>query len=332
MTVSTLTVPICTKADFRKASEQTNLSGTLQVPHSRTRAISSPGPPRLGLQLPAHPRPRTRDSSPNSQSSHVSSPHLSHMPSFSLIGALEFRRVVSSLQEQAAGTRLSLFESPMTPYPGGHYTPHRFHSLPTRTRTPLALADERDPWDAALGVPLDTRSPQVLIDDVDSPDDDPVIPMISHTPASPVSSAASDTETEVEQFVPPSRRRRFFRVLGMACHILFPTLRDFRSKSILGMIASLFAAPAVMALTLTLPVVVTDHHGVSSPAEKLDNAGGLVEFEEEGTARALIAEEEVQSELHELKFNKWLMAVQCALGPLFCVAILFGTFILSDRK
>ena len=41
-------------------------------------------------------------------------------------------------------------------------------------------------------------------------------------------------------------------------------------------------------------------------------------------------EEEVAEEMHELKFNKWLMAVQCTLGPLFCVAILFGASPLRD--
>lgn len=57
----------------------------------------------------------------------------------------------------------------------------------------------------------------------------------------------------------------------------------------------------------------------------------LVEFEEEGVGRerlTLVADEDEEddegSAVHELKFNKWLMAVQCALGPLFCVAILFG--------
>ena len=90
------------------------------------------------------------------------------------------------------------------------------------------------------------------------------------------------------------------------------------------MIAALFAAPAVLALTLTLPVVVTDHDALATPIEKPDNVERLVDFEEEGVARALIAEEGVEEELHELQYNKWLMAVQCALGPLFCIAILFG--------
>ena len=41
--------------------------------------------------------------------------------------------------------------------------------------------------------------------------------------------------------------------------------------------------------------------------------------------RALIAEEEVAEEMHAnpLEFNKWLMGVQCVLGPMFCVGVLF---------
>ena len=35
-------------------------------------------------------------------------------------------------------------------------------------------------------------------------------------------------------------------------------------------------------------------------------------------------EEEVEEEMHELVFHKWLMAAQCCLGPLFCAAVLFG--------
>ncbi|KAI0346259.1 hypothetical protein BDW22DRAFT_1368638 [Trametopsis cervina] len=310
---------------------RSSLSPSLLSPasaQSRTRAISAPGPPpRLELELPV--RPQTRSSSPHSQSA-LSTPHHSQMPSFSLIGALEFRRVVSSLQEQAAGSRLSLFESPLTPYPGGHYHSMRSHRTysssmsHSRGRTPL-FERERDPWDAALGVPLERRASQILIDGVDPAPEhlDPLVPpIISRTPASPTSSSVAD-EPEVELFVPPTRRQRLWRTLGQVYHVLFPTLHNFRSKSALGMIAAVFAAPAVMALTLTLPVVVTDHEGIVSPIEKPDNAGRLVDFEEEGVARTLIAEEEVEVEMHDLRYNKWLMAVQCVCGPLFSVAILF---------
>ena len=245
--------------------------------------MSSPGPPRLGLQVP-----HTRDPSPPSHGSHSTSPHLSHMPSFSLIGALEFRRVVSSLQEQAAGSRLSMFESPRTPYPGGHYH-SRYYSLPSRARAPLLSEYERGPREAAAGLPLERRTSQVLIDQdhAEESDASTAIPAISHTPASP-SLAASETETEIEQIAPPSRRKRILGFLSSVYRILFPTLHDFRSKSFLGKIAAVFAAPAVMALTLTLPVVVTDYESVGSTLEKPENTGRLVDFEEEGVARALM--------------------------------------------
>ena len=249
------------------------------------------------------------------------------MPSFSLIGALEFRRVVSSLQEQAAGTRLSLFESPLTPYPGGHYYhhPHLRRSSSSRSHTSLLGEEQRDPWDAALrshGVPLEQRSPMASTHDLEGSADTQLIPTISHTPASQSTQPLADSEPE--QYVPPTRRQRFCRTLGLVFHVLFPTLHNFRQKSFLGMIASVFAAPAVMVLTLTLPVVVTNHDAPGSPEEKIDDTGRLVDFEEEGVERALTAEDVVEDEMHELQFNKWLMAVQCILAPLFCIAILFG--------
>lgn len=169
------------------------------------------------------------------------------------------------------------------------------------------------------GVPLESRSPMASIHDLEVGEENMPIPTISHTPASP-----TITDSEPEQYVPPSRRQRFFRALGVICHVLFPTLHNFRQKSFLGMIAAVFAAPAVMVLTLTLPVVVTNHDAPGAHEEKLDNTGRLVDFEEEGVERALIAEDIVEDEMHELQFNKWLMAVQCVLAPLFCVAIFFG--------
>ncbi|KAH9949911.1 Sodium/calcium exchanger protein-domain-containing protein [Amylocystis lapponica] len=290
-------------------------SSNLQIPaYTRSRAVSTPGPPRLDVHTDLPPRSHSRSSSLHS------TPHLSQMPSFSLVGALEFRRIVSSLQQEASGSSLSLFESPLSPYPGGHYHQHR--APRSGPRTPLS--EDQDPWDATLGVPLDDRSPQILAPTLsdESPDHNslPPIPVISHTPASPV----SDTDTESQHYVPPTRRQRVKRVLAHMFHLLFPTLQQFRSKPFLGKIAAVLAAPAVMALTLTLPVVVTAYEDAGAAKEKI--AGGesrLIDFEEEGVERALIAEEEVAEELHELKFNKWLMAVQCTIGPLFCVAILF---------
>ncbi|RPD61064.1 hypothetical protein L226DRAFT_462458 [Lentinus tigrinus ALCF2SS1-7] len=299
----------------------------LQVPstYSRSRSISHPDPPRLGIQTDLPRRPRTRSSSPSS------SPPLSHMPSFSLVGALEFRRVVSSLQRDAAASTLSHFESPLTPY--SYRRSRRGTSSASRSpmRSPNTHNFERDPWDAALGVPLNERSPPRIVAPPlhETPQDVgelTPIPSISHTPASPT--ALSETDAESQTFVADTPHSRAMGVLAHVGHILFPTLHNFGTKSFLGKIAAVLAAPAVMALTLTLPVVVTSYEapGASEKKHAHPSAGAgesrLIDFEEEGMERTLIAEEEVEEGLHDLQFNKWLMAVQCCLGPLFCVAVL----------
>lgn len=245
------------------------------------------------------------------------------MPSFSLVGALEFRQVVASLRHEAASSSLHIFDSPYTPYAGGHY-----RSL-TRSRTP---SREVDPWDAALGVQLDERSqPRMLLTPVasDEPDGDgngdylaSSHPSISRTPASPT---ISDGDTESQNFQPPTRRQRLRYILGRVYQTIFPSLHHFTSKTILGQIASLFAVPAVMLLTLTLPVVVTPYESSHTSHEKTPSGGGnLIDFEEEGIERILIAEQEVEEEMHGMMFNKWLTAVQCTMGPLFCAGVLFS--------
>ena len=309
--------------------------------YTRARASSHPGPPRLDVQTELPPRAHSRTPSP--------SPRLNAMPSFSFVGALEFRQVVTSLQSQAATRSLSIFESPLTPYPGGHYHHHR--NSWSRPHTPAGGDENVDPWDASLGVPLNDRSPQLIVtnplpDDLSGPgqltpliefgDDTAPIPIISRTPASPTSDADSSSVTPTP--VPPTKRQRLLHVLGHAYHTLFPTLQDFRSKTVLRKVAAVFAAPAVFALTITLPVIVTPYNSTHAQHEKMSAVEGrdeqLVAFEEEsaGVDRALLAEDEVEEEMHELQFNKWLMAAQCALGPLFCVAVLFSESVSSSHR
>ncbi|KAJ7284942.1 Sodium/calcium exchanger protein-domain-containing protein [Mycena rebaudengoi] len=304
--------------DFPDASSSQTPSPSALSPTPRARAISAPGPPRLLTDLP--PRPHSRSPSP------AGSPSYAAMPSFSLVGALEFRQVVAELQQEAAGSTLNIFDSPFTPYAGGHY-----HSIRSRSRT---LSREVDPWDAALGVPLDERTrPRLVVTEepegisegstagIDHSRGNSV-PSISRTPASPT---VSDVDTESQNYQPPTRRQRVLYVVGNIYRTLFPSLHHFRSKTVLGQIASVFAAPAVMLLTLTLPVVVTPyesrHHSHEKTPGQEDN---LIDFEEEGVERILIAEEEVEEEMHGMPFNKWLTAVQCICGPLFCAAVLFG--------
>lgn len=262
------------------------------------------------------------------------------MPSFSLVGAIEFRQVVASLQTQATSSSLNIFDSPVTPYVGGHYHVRRRSRSTSVSPHPPPESGE---WGGALGVPLNDRSPRLLRTSIsEEPDHEetrlvdvheneartplsiPTIPSITHTPAS-LTEAPTLPVTEDEEQIPPTWSQRLFHGLARTWHILFPSLHQFQSKTLAGKIVSLLAVPAIMALTITLPVVITPYGNDGSHEEKIDQYGTpLPEFEEEGVERALIAEHEVQEDLHEAGFNKWLTAVQCIFGPLFCVTVLFS--------
>ncbi|KAF8632221.1 hypothetical protein AX15_001979 [Amanita polypyramis BW_CC] len=296
---------------------------------TRSRATSSPQAPRLRTTVP--PRgaiSRTPSPSPST--------HVNQLPSLSLLGALEFREVVSSLRDQSSTASLDMFDSPVTPYAGGHYYRSRGVRSPSTTISP-----EVDPWDAALGppsVPLDDRSPELRGPLIFSPAvaesesrsqqggyfDEPAeqsagVPAIHCIPPSPIPSSDSPT------YIASSKRENFMRRAGHVIYALFPTLHHFRKQSVLFQMAFIFASPAVLALTITLPVVVTPFEGGLLSKEKIySDDAPLVGFEEEGVQRVLIAEEEMQQEMHEIKFNKWLMALQCALAPPFCVGVLFN--------
>ncbi|KAG2017912.1 hypothetical protein CC2G_007373 [Coprinopsis cinerea AmutBmut pab1-1] len=313
-----------------------NNSDTLRVQpttSNRGRAISAPAPPRLQTNLT--PRLyRSRSPSP------IPSPSHHQLPSFSLIGALEFRDVVQSLRREASASSLGIFESPITPYAGGHY--HSPYSTIRRGRRSSQSSQGEETLD---GVPLGERtrptspSIQSITPRPSSSRLHPTetggdyfagavptqnsVPSILRTPASPTNS-----ESHEVLYVPPTKRQRILDVSWHIFHTLFPTLAHIREQSLLGRIASVFAAPAVFLLTVTLPVVVSRHEhgraGIEKPAITLEEAP-LIDFEEEAVERVLLAEDEVQEELHELTYKKWLMATQCVLGPLFCVIVLsFG--------
>lgn len=151
------------------------------------------------------------------------------------------------------------------------------------------------------------------------------VPSIFRTPASP-STTASELDSEEALYIPRSRWQRIWLGIRKAFHILFPTLAHSRKQSVLVQLACVLAAPAVLCLTLTLPVVITSSDSSRlSPEKTFGSDSRLVEFEEEGMERILIAEEEIDED-HELAYNKWLTAAQCVFGPLFCVQVLFGGY------
>jgi sodium/potassium/calcium exchanger 6 len=249
----------------------------------------------------------------------------------------------------------------MTPFAASHYsrrsgtlaTHHGSHSqdgnleLP-HVHEPRGYPSERNPWERTLGQPRDdSLSPE----DARSSHRPSVIPLplppagTSPVPSihivddeegdmrSPGTSHASFAEDALPRS-PPSKRERVRLAFTRTMRVLFPTLVYFTDKGFVGMVVALFAAPAVLALTVTLPVVYTPQ-GDAKALEKRTEASGspldgraaeerLVDYEDEGAEWTLVAEDIVEEEMHELGFNKWLMATQCVLGPLFCATVLLG--------
>lgn len=59
------------------------------------------------------------------------------------------------------------------------------------------------------------------------------------------------------------KRDKLWNVVHEAFHVLFPALQGFSHKSLTGKILGVFASPAILALTLTLPVVDDEAEGCS---------------------------------------------------------------------
>lgn len=301
----------------------------ISSPTPRLRSVSTPTPPRLQVITP--PQHYSRSPSP-------SSPYTPQLSSFSFLGALEFREVVASLKTEAAGTSLSYFESPIAPYAGGHYRVRNLSGVRSSSQTSQSSSvDETTPNRLRSDDRSHSNSAQSTHEESQNvhPDNQndyfsarqsyqlQIAPSIYRIPPSP-STTISDAESDEQLYTPLTKRQRTWAALGKAYYILFPTLHNLGQQSLSTQIACILAAPAVLCLTVTLPVVVTPYDGLHSSHEKVYGDARLVDFEEEGIERTLIAEQEVEEHVHELSFSKWLTAVQCVLGPLFCVQVLFG--------
>ncbi|KAG8953115.1 hypothetical protein FRC04_003062 [Tulasnella sp. 424] len=330
----------------------------LPSPTIHTGAQSSPTRPHLQTRMSSL-RPQSQVLSSSSRSSSVShfsrtskgsagqprSPHDTTLPSFSLIGALEFRSVVDSLERESTAAALSIFNAASTPYAAGHYdrpltaSEHSRHSR--RSSRSTNLEEEVDPWDAALAQgqhtdsPLNhpgqrpplatlhtgspTRSPASLklvtssrspIDGsgllaMPSTGDAPHLPIVKSPPAivqraedSESALAAPSAELDVN---PPSWTRRVMSKVGRT---LFPTLHNFMapSKSWLTRVAAVFAAPAVLMLTLSLPVViVSDEEEDEDDGKPYVPEGQLVDIRINVSAPASDEERSEEDSHHQSK-------------------------------
>ncbi|KAF8606629.1 hypothetical protein BDV93DRAFT_350736 [Ceratobasidium sp. AG-I] len=328
---------------------------TLPTPSVRVRALSNPVPSDR-LPVLSHTRSRPSLQLPHqaiSVSSSVSgSPaqsirHVHQLPSFSLLGALEFRTVVNSLHGASTAETLHMFDAPVSPYAAGRYARRlslvqggispsgSVRRMPIATAPPALDANDaddaqRDPWDAAFSVQLNERNGALTPGGLDTARAKSPVPSINLF--SPTDS--TNTPAPRKLFVPEERTEAGWKtVLRSVAHTLFPSLVDLGSRPWLWKIIAVCSAPAIFALTLTLPVVVDERETDTSvlAVEEVRRPGTpsleaqLIEYDESDAEEDLIqAQMEAEEHVHDMHFNKWLTATQCALSPVFCISVLFA--------
>ncbi|KAH7106497.1 Sodium/calcium exchanger protein-domain-containing protein [Auriculariales sp. MPI-PUGE-AT-0066] len=345
---------------------------SLQIVTSRPRAISNPGV-RPRLLSPAGTIHRhsamgvpTRMSSSDflePTESQLLTPSVAHnIPSFSLLGALEFRDVITALRSQSNESGLDVFEQPSTPQVETRQQRlRRLRSGSSVHRPSRHSSGDSDasPWSSSMGLPLNERhsldeeQPTLAIAEPSQ------LPVQPNAKADPANSSTTDVTASSPTLTQPhddarSIARKAGSVRRSVAHriyrTLFPSLQNFGSKSWIGRIASVLCVPAVFALTITLPVVVTsDPHAVPEPAISIPDIarnGQLIDIDEDVEAQAddnfgqvtdaaveelreglqdvLLAEEEVLESMHGKRYSRWLMAVQCVFGPLLCWVVLLS--------
>jgi hypothetical protein len=107
---------------------------------------------------------------------------------------------------------------------------------------------------------------------------------------------------------------------------LFPTLIGFESKPWFHKVLSIIAIPAVICLTITLPVVDTESTEVEGEIRLpsgLISPGVLVSPGPDGSSEIIPLSPLDESILVARVWNRWLTGVQCIFAPLFMTFIFF---------
>jgi sodium/potassium/calcium exchanger 6 len=191
--------------------------------------------------------------------------------------------------------------------------------------------EQRDPWDVAFNLQLSERgaggtnngaalAPAAEIHRAKSP-----VPSIHiFSPSSPGNGAGPAASRKL--FVPEDgpAEPQWKLVLRQVMHTLFPSLVDLSSRPWLWKLVAVCSAPAIFALTLTLPVVVSQPESNSEDGARGPATPMLIDYEESDVEDEILqARMEAEEHIHDVHFNKWLTAIQCALSPVFCVSVLF---------
>lgn len=193
--------------------------------------------------------------------------------------------------------------------------------------------NQRDPWDAAFSLQLNERNGLLAPGGLAPDNARAKSPVPSINVISPTDTMSAPTPRKL--FVPdePRDEAGWKIVLRSVAHTLFPSLVDLGSRPWLWKIIAVCSAPAIFLLTLTLPVVVDEPETEAGilAADEARRAGTpsleaqLIEYDESDAEEDLLrARIEAEEHVHDVRFNKWLTATQCALSPVFCISVLFS--------
>lgn len=276
----------------------------LDVRPSRTRATSTPNPPRASHQVYRRSQSRSPPRLPTVETTMEPTTPPS-LPHFSLLTALEFRDIVSSLQNETNLSTLSLFDNSIGSLGTRHY---RTPSVISRYS---ASRDQLSPPPGIFEGELETEmlSDHVVPEHRYGPTDTTIPPIVVRTPSGQTCVSSGYKQTNLN-------------IIHHIYNLIFPHLHDFSKKSFFNLLVAVLATPGVVALTLTVPVVPSPHN-FSSDDRSIHISvpeGRLIDEQEDELRQALDLQESIQED----QFNKWLAAFQCVLGPPFCIVSLVG--------
>jgi len=157
----------------------------------------------------------------------------------------------------------------------------------------------------------------------------PTIPLQVPTPSESLEFRDTQEQASLTSPIYPRRYRWWPNFLLPDPYLLyitlFPTLRDFRSKTWFQRTVAILAIPAVFCLTITLPVIdnetIEDEDEIKFPLSPNSILHGVSAVEGSPAIRPMTPNSEVVMVMKS--WNRWLTGLQCLCAPIFLTFIFF---------
>lgn len=159
----------------------------------------------------------------------------------------------------------------------------------------------------------------------------PTIPLQDATPSESLGFRDAQEQASLTSPIHPRRYRWWPNFLLPDPYFLyitlFPTLRDFRSKTSFQRSVAILAIPAVFCFTVTLPVIdnetIEDEGEIKFPSSPTSTLHGVSAVEGSPVLRSVTPNSEIA--MVTKTWNRWLTGLQCLCAPVFLAFIFFRT-------